>query len=362
MGFFSNLLSNPIETIGNAGQKLIDNPIPAITAYATGNPAALLAYGAPTPNAGNAQSYGNILQGGLSQYGGMVQSQASKDAIQAAQNEARRAGQQASAMAQFRPIGITTRFGSSQFQVDPTTGQLVSAGYTSTPELTQAQNRLMGLGAGYLAQTPEQVAADYMARQQELLAPSRERQLAQLQNQLYQTGRGGLSVGATGARPSGAGGLGATTPEMEAYYNALAQQDAALAAQAQQAGQQQVGFGAGLFGTAGQLEQLAQQPLSLSAQLAQQAAQSGANAGRLGLAGGLGAAEMGLRKELQYSPTASILGGLTSPTSTLGQGIGGLLGGLFSNSPSWTTGASVIPASTFGGYGDVSDLAQYGVF
>jgi hypothetical protein len=40
---------------------------------------------------------------------------------------------------------------------------------------------------------------------------------------------------------------------MEAYYNALAQQDAALAAQAQQAGQQQVAFGAGLFGTGGNL-------------------------------------------------------------------------------------------------------------
>jgi hypothetical protein len=40
---------------------------------------------------------------------------------------------------------------------------------------------------------------------------------------------------------------------MEAYYNALAQQDAALAAQAMQAGQQQTAFGAGLLGTAGNL-------------------------------------------------------------------------------------------------------------
>jgi hypothetical protein len=81
-----------------------------------------------------------------------------------------------------------------------------------------------------------------------LLAPSRERQMAQLQNQLFQQGRGGLSVGATGMRPSGAAGLGATTPEMEAYYNAIAQQDAQLAAQAQQAGQQNVAFGSGLLG------------------------------------------------------------------------------------------------------------------
>jgi hypothetical protein len=119
--------------------------------------------------------------------------------------------------------------------------------------LQGAAQGLFGLGQQYLAQSPEQAAQQYMAGQQNLLAPSRERQFAQLQNQLFQTGRGGLSVGATGERPSGAAGLGATTPELEAYYNAIAQQDAGLAAQAQQAGQQQVAFGAGLFGTGGNL-------------------------------------------------------------------------------------------------------------
>jgi len=220
---------------------------------------------------------------------------------------------------------MTTRFGTSAFQVDPTTGQLTSAGYTTSPELQAAQERLMGLGAGYLAKTPEQVAADYMARQQELLAPSRERQMAQLQNQLFQTGRGGLSVGATGTRPSGAAGLGATTPEMEAYYNALAQQDAALAAQAQQAGQQQVGFGAGLFGTAGELEKLAQQPLTLGTQLGGLSAQYGAGAGRLRLAGDVAAAEA-MKPANQYNPLAQILSGAgTSPLVTSG------LGSLFGN-------------------------------
>jgi hypothetical protein len=370
LGGVGDAFGGVVNEVGNFGQKILDNPIPAVTAYATGNPAALLAYGAPSPQGTlNPQTgrleypnVGNTIGGLMREYGGYVGSTAAKNAIQTAQEEARRAGQQGAAMAQFRPIGITTRFGSSQFQVDPITGQLVSAGYTAAPEIAQAQNRLMGLGAGYLAQTPEQVAADYMARQQELLAPSRERQLAQLQNQLYQTGRGGLSVGATGARPSGAAGLGATTPEMEAYYNALAQQDAALAAQAQQAGQQQIEFGTGLFGKAGELEALAQRPLSLSSQLAQLVSGAGAQAGRLGLAGNLGAVELGSRKELAYSPTASILGALTSPTSTLPAGLGNLYGGLFGVAPSWTTGADVIPTSTFGGYGDVSDLAQYGVF
>lgn len=148
---------------------------------------------------------------------------------------------------------------------------------------------LMGLGAQYVAQSPQETAQQYMARQQELLAPTRERQYAQLQNQLFQTGRGGLAVGATGARPSGAAGLGATTPETEAYYNALAQQDAALAAQAQQAGQQQAQFGAGLL-SAGQA--LGQGQIGFGADLL--ARQQAQEAQRLGLAATLAGQEQAI--------------------------------------------------------------------
>jgi len=179
----------------------------------------------------------------------------------------------------FKPVGVTTRFGATDYTYDDK-GNLATAGYTLTPELKAIQDKLMSgatlsldeakkvadlydplkkastslfdLGTSYLAKTPEQVASDYMAKQQDLLAPSRERQYAQLENRLFQQGRGGLSVGATSARPSGARGLGATTPEMEAYYNALAQQDAQLAAGAQQAGQQSVLFGKGLLGAGGE--------------------------------------------------------------------------------------------------------------
>jgi len=154
-----------------------------------------------------------------------------------------------------------------------------------------------------------------------------------LQNQLFQQGRGGLSVGATSARPSGAAGLGATTPEMEAYYNAIAQQDAQLAANAQQAGQQNVAFGAGLYGTgagllgqyqAGQvgalspftaylgtgqsIEQMGQQPLTLGAGLGGQSAAYGAQAGASLLKGGLGAA-LTQQQANQISPLGSLLTG-----------------------------------------------------
>jgi hypothetical protein len=87
-----------------------------------------------------------------------------------------------------------------------------------------------------------------MTQQQGLLAPGREQQLAQLTNQQQQQGRLGLATGATTAGyQAGAPGLQASNPQMAAYYNAMAQQDAGLSAQAQQAGQAQTTFGQGLM-------------------------------------------------------------------------------------------------------------------
>jgi hypothetical protein len=120
-------------------------------------------------------------------------------------------------------------------------------------------------------------------------------------------------------------------PEMEAYYNALAQQDAQLAAQAQAAGQQQVTYGAGLFGQAGNLESMAQQPFSLGTGLGTSISGAGANAGRLGLTGASLAAGYGTSPQATTSPGAYILCGLGSPTSLLGQG---LASWLTSNAPS----------------------------
>jgi hypothetical protein len=275
--------------------------------------------------------------------GSLVQGQATKSAANTAAQAQLEAARIAAEAAKFRPVGITTRYGSSNFQTDAQ-GNIVGAGYEVSPELRAYQDQLQALtkqqlqqglmapqqyaplqgaagglfnlGQQYLSQSPQEAAQKYMEQQQNLLAPSRERQYAQLQNQLFQTGRGGLSVGATGERPSGAAGLGATTPEMEAYYNALAQQDAQLATQAQAAGQQQTAFGAGLFGTGSQLlgqyqagqvgalspfqtslglggtiEQMGQTPLDISAALAGRSATAGANVGRYLLEGGLSAAK-----------------------------------------------------------------------
>ena len=287
---------------------------------------ALSAGGSAAQSAMNFLSQKGIVQGGLGTAANLMQLQADREAAQQAQARIGQATQQAVAGSQFRPVGTTTRFGTSQFQVDPATGQLTSAGYTAAPEITSAQNRLLGLGASYLAQSPEEVAQQYISKQYDLLDPSRQRQLAGIRNQQFQTGRGGLSVGSTGLRPSGAQGLMGANPELEAYYNALAQQDAQLAAQAQQAGQQQVTFGTGLFGEAGKLETMAQQPFTLSQGLAQQSSAAGARAGQLGIQGNVYGNAIGLSAANTTNPYATVLGGLSSPTSLLAQGLGSYFG------------------------------------
>jgi hypothetical protein len=286
----------------------------------------------------------------------------------------------AKAGAQFRPIGMTTRFGSSQFAVDPTTGRLTSAGYTLSPEAKAAQDRfvklaesgiqqaegaqkafeplqtgaqsLFKLGQGYLAKTPESVASDYMKSQLALLAPGREQQYAFLQNQLQQQGRGGLSV-AQGT------GLAPTSPELAAFMNAKIQEDARLAANAQQFGQQNVLFGAGLLGQGSQamgqyyggqqaayapyttamgqitgLEALGQQPFSMSTGLAQQTAQAGANVGQLGLRGAEQSVALATGRAATTNPYATLLGGVGSSDA-----FGKAVGGLFSGTPA-TSGFS----------------------
>jgi hypothetical protein len=296
----------------------------------------------------------NLVQGGLQTAGGLMQTKASRDAALKAQQDLLAATGSATAGSQFRPVGVTTRFGTSQFNINPATGQLESAGYTAAPEITSAQNKLLGLGASYLAQTPEEVAQQYLSKQYELLDPSRQRQLASIRNQAFQTGRGGLSVGSTGLRPSGAQGLMGANPELEAYYNSLAQQDAQLAAGAQQAGQQQVLYGAGLFGQAGNLESMAQQPFSLGTGLGTSISGAGANAGRLGLTGASLAAGYGTSPAATTSPGAYIASGLGSPTSTLGAG---LVNWLTSNAP--TTGGITsqgMNAPTVDAYGNYVPL------
>lgn len=320
------------------------------------------------PWIGGALAGGGALLGGL--FGGSSAARAAQTQADAQRDAARIAAEEA----RFRPVGITTRFGQSNFQYGPD-GRVSGAGYELRPEFMGMQNRLLGLagqglteaemapgryaplsaaaprlfnlGENYLAETPEQVAQKYMLSQQNLLAPSRERQLAAIQNQNFQTGRSGLAVGGTGLRPGGGEGLRAANPELEAYYNAIAQQDAALAASAQEAGQRQLAFGTGLFGTGAQLydlydrglvgslapyeaylggakslEALGQQPLELGSALGGRIANpTGASAL---YQGGLKAAES-MYKADAYNPFATALQGF-SQNKDLTSGLAKLFG------------------------------------
>jgi hypothetical protein len=130
-------------------------------------------------------------------------------------------------------------------------------------------------------------------------------------------------------------------------------QDLQLAADAQQAGQRNVAFGTGLFGTGTQLlgnygqgltgayapftsglgvgqsiEQLGQNPLDIGSQLGGRTATAGANMGQSLLMGGLSAAKTAQQGNA-YNPWGAALTGLGSNaafTSGLGSWLGGLGG------------------------------------
>lgn len=217
------------------------------------------------------------IAGGL--LGGSKASQAANQQATAFRDAATWARNQAA----FQPFGITTGFGSSNFQIDPTTGKVVSAGYSLSPQLQNVQNQiagqfgnynlnpdvsqfqtsanqafgagtelynrgqgLFGVGQSYLM-SPAQAEADYMARTAAALAPERERARATTANQVFRTGRTGLATGGTTT------GMLQSNPEFAALYNAQAQQDLNRALQAQEEGRKNVRLGADLYGAGGSL-------------------------------------------------------------------------------------------------------------
>ena len=164
------------------------------------------------------------------------------------------------ARGQFKPVTVTSAFGTPQYTYD-STGRLTGVSSTAAPWLAELQNRQQGLLPQYMGLTEAALSAapqyaqgaqqavtgaqgmynlsqqalptsydvagktqEYYDRMQQLVAPQREQQLAKTRQGLFNTGRAGLATGATQA-----GGMLASNPEMAAYYNAIAQQDLNLA-------------------------------------------------------------------------------------------------------------------------------------
>jgi len=245
-----------------------------------------------------------------------------------------RAAQLAAEEARFRPVGISTRFGQSQFQYGPE-GRLSGASYTTSPEIQALQYRLsalygdslglaeqavapsqtlFGLGQQYLAQTPEQARNRYLQEQYAMLDPIRQREEQRLGASVFGRGRAGLNIGDLGQ------------PELAALANARRTQDLQLAAQAEQEARNRINFGTGLFGEAAKLgttalspfqtqfgvsqllEEAGQQPLDIGAQLGGRTALAGAQAGRSLLEGGMQAAQTRLGGQQQQIASNQLAG------------------------------------------------------
>ena len=277
-----------------------------------------------------------LISGGLGLAGGLLGGNAASKAASTASSQQAALANKLLGIGKFTPVGVTTTFGTSNFKVDPTTGQITSAGYALTPEAQAIQDAIMGsnrqslsditslqsLGRQYIAQSPQEAAQSWLKNQQALLAPSREQSWANLANQDYNRGTTGLKVAQGGA-------LQAANPYATALANAQAQQDLQLAAQAQQAGQQQTAFGQGLLtgayqpltsglGAASSLETLAQQPFGLSTSLANLESTAGARQAA-NYAGALGSSIATQQAANSYSPWATALQGAASnPLTSFG--------------------------------------------
>lgn len=293
---------------------------------------------------------GGLLGAGLSWLGGKKTANAL--GLQGALTQA--AGQQASQMAAFRPVAITagplgSTTGQGGYQVSPEIAALqqqISGLYGGSlgqaeqaaammPQFQEAAQGLFGLGQQYLAQSPEEARQQYMSEQMAALRPYDIEEEQRLASSVFGRGRGGLNLSVGGQ------------PELQALSEARNRRNLQLAAAADQAAQQRIGFGAGLFGQAAgtlgagygiqsqalqpttdllKLQYAAQQP-AREAYLdalreAQMKADIGARQGQLYMAGALPSAQA-------YGMQGGVRGGMLA-------GLGSSMGGLFSgfNMPS----------------------------
>jgi hypothetical protein len=303
----------------------------------------------------------SVISGLLSAGGGLLAGNSAQDAAKTAANAQLEAARIAADAAKFKPVGVTTRFGQSNFTKDAQ-GNVTSAGYTmpadikamqdsligaapgmlnqftgsmaATAPMGAAAQRAMSLGQGYLNTDPQAQAQKYYNDQQAIMAAGRARDTAGTLTGEFNRGTYGLATGATGM-------MGAANPRLEAMYNAQRQQDLQAAANATQGGMDYAKFGAGLVGTGGNMlhdmygtqtaayspfgtaltgaqniEGLGQNALDLSVNMGKVA--SPAQAGSLLGQGMLGAAQT-MQQANQYSPWGTALMNAGNALNTMQQ-------------------------------------------
>jgi hypothetical protein len=267
----------------------------------------------------------------------------------------------------FRPVGITTRFGSATPQF--TDNRLTGYDYQGSPEVTALQDQLSRIygsslgqaeqAAGYQPQFQQaaeglfalgqqempQSREQIMAEQQALLRPYDIEQEQRLAASVFGRGRGGLSVGTGG------------NPELQALAESRSRRDQQLLANVDQAylnraasGANLFGQGAGLLGqgytvqqgalapftsqfsTAQGLEQAAQQPMDIGTALGQKVTTANTNAANTMLAGQSAAGN--LQRQAATAQAQQLAG--------MGQGISnlGTMYGMGMFSPTTTTASN----------------------
>lgn len=304
---------------------------------------------------------GGLLSGGLQALGGYLSGNAAQDAAKTSAQAQIEAARIAADAAKFKPVGVTTRFGKSQFTKDAQ-GNVVSAGYNVSPDIKAMQDSLIGIAPGMLSQftgsqaatapmgvgaqramslgnqylntDPMAQAKKYYDDQQAIMATGRARDQAGALTGEFNRGTYGLATGATGM-------MGAANPRLEAMYNAQRQQDLQAAANATQGGMDYAKFGAGLVGTGGNMlrdmygtqtaayspfatamtgaqniEGLGQNALDMSINIGKTA--SPAQAGSLLGQGMLGAAQT-MQQANQYSPWGTALMNAGNALNTMQQ-------------------------------------------
>ncbi len=330
---------------------------------------------------------GAVIGGGLSYLGAKKSASATQSAANTAADAQLRAAELSAEAQKFRPVGVTTRFGQSQFTMGPD-GYLESAGYTVSPEIQALQDRLsalygtslsqaeaeqammpgitqqaqglFNLGTGYLSESPEMARQRIFNQLQDIRRPEQMREEQRLGAGVFGRGRAGLNIGNIGQ------------PELFALSQAREEQRMRDALAAEQQAQQQVEFGKGLlgaglglreagyglqttalgpfqtqFGLVSELEKQAQQPLDIGAQLGGRAATAGANVGQTLLSGGQAAANLRLQgslasQQLRANTMADLFG---NPQFT--QGVQGLFGfGQQAPAPIYQASAPIYPTAT----------------
>jgi hypothetical protein len=307
---------------------------------------------------------GSAVVGGLMQNRAAKKQAAAMNAQAAAQVEAARI---AAEEQRFRPVGITTRFGSATPQF--TDNRLTGYDYQGSPEVTALQDQLSRIygsslgqaeqAAGYQPQFQQaaeglfalgqqempQSREQIMAEQQALLRPYDIEQEQRLAASVFGRGRGGLSVGVGG------------NPELQALAESRSRRDQQLLANVDQAylnraasGANLFGQGAGLLGqgytvqqgalapftsqfsTAQGLEQAAQQPMDIGTALGQKVTTANTNASNTMLAGQSAAGN--LQRQAATAQAQQMAG--------MGQGISnlGTMYGMGMFSPTTTTASN----------------------